>query len=509
MPPEPSIGNRSPSINPSDETTPLLSYVEPAPLPESYEPDDVQDGNQDDDKDRPLPKTQVFLLCYASSVAPTAFFSIFPYINFMIERIGGVATEDVGFYSGLIESLFSATQMCVMILWGKASDRYGRKPVLVASLFGMAIATALFGLSQSLWQMMLFRCLGGVFAGTVVTVRAMLSENSTKHTQARIFSFFSFFNNMGLFLGPLIGAGLESPAEKFPSTFGRVQFWHDYPYALPNFVIAAIGLSAALTSLLFVKETLPVDSDKRHSESSMSIWKLLKYPGVTPVLLIYNYAMLLAYTFTAVFPVAQYTPIHLGGFSLTPGLIAFCTALNGVSQAIWLLIAFPILHKRLGTGRLLWLCAFAWPFLFVFFPIYNFLLRQGYETLFWATGPVMLAIFCGVSMAFSEFLVYSFLSTLLIRKPAAVQLALNDISPSPETLGTLNAVALAAQSGIRSVAPAVATSIFAVGVKYHILWGQLFWLFQIVLACGLFFFLRRLPAKARGDVKPKQQNFGA
>lgn len=127
MPPSPSIGKSSASsINPSDETTPLLSYVEPAPIPESHDPDDnssnVQDGNQrgvDEDEDRPLPKAQVFLLCYSSCVAPTAFFSIFPYINFMIEKVGGVATEDVGFYSGLIESLFSATQMCVMILWGK------------------------------------------------------------------------------------------------------------------------------------------------------------------------------------------------------------------------------------------------------------------------------------------------------------------------------------------------------------------------------------------------------
>ena len=76
--------------------------------------------------------------------------------------------------------------------------------MLVVSLFGMTIATVLVGMSQSLWQMMLFRCLGGVFAGTVVTVRAMLSENSTKQTQARIFSFFSFSNNMGIFLGPLI-----------------------------------------------------------------------------------------------------------------------------------------------------------------------------------------------------------------------------------------------------------------------------------------------------------------
>jgi hypothetical protein len=37
----------------------------------------------------------------------------------MIEKVGNVEKEDVGFYSGLIESLFSATQMCVMIFWGK------------------------------------------------------------------------------------------------------------------------------------------------------------------------------------------------------------------------------------------------------------------------------------------------------------------------------------------------------------------------------------------------------
>lgn len=96
-----------------------------------------------------------------------------------------------------------------------------------------------------------------------------------------------------------------------------------------------------------------------------------------------------------------------------------------------------------------------------------------------------------------------------MRTPAAVQLALNDISPSPETLGTLNAIALAAQSGIRSVAPAAATSIYAVGVKYHILGGQLYWLVQTILACGLFLFLRKLPARARGDVKPKSMDTSA
>jgi hypothetical protein len=113
------------AVKPDDETTPLLTQVEPAPIADdSVDPwrpaDNIED--EDEDKDKPLPKTQIFLLCYTVCVAPISFFSIFPYINFMIERVGNVDTEDVGFYSGLIESLFSATQMCVMILWGKVSS---------------------------------------------------------------------------------------------------------------------------------------------------------------------------------------------------------------------------------------------------------------------------------------------------------------------------------------------------------------------------------------------------
>jgi len=58
--------------------------------------------------------------------------------------------------------------MLVMISWGRAADRFGRKPILVMSLVGVTIATAIFGLSKAVWQMIAFRCLAGVFAGTVV-----------------------------------------------------------------------------------------------------------------------------------------------------------------------------------------------------------------------------------------------------------------------------------------------------------------------------------------------------
>jgi hypothetical protein len=155
--------------------------------------------------------------------------------------------------------------------------------------------------------------------------------------------------------------------------------------------------------MLFVKETLHIHGDrKKTAKSNMSTRELIKYPGVMRVLVVYNYVMLMAFTFTAVFPVAQYTPIDMGGLGFTTELIAACTALNGASQAAWLLIVFPILHKRIGTGRVLWLCASAWPVLFVVGPVYNILLRYGHTTVFWATGPPIIVLASGVSMAFSK-----------------------------------------------------------------------------------------------------------
>ncbi len=66
------------------------------------------------------------------------------------------------------ESLFSLTQMVLMIPWGWAADYWGRKPILVSSLAGVAIATAIFGLCKTIWQMIVFRCFAGLFAGTIV-----------------------------------------------------------------------------------------------------------------------------------------------------------------------------------------------------------------------------------------------------------------------------------------------------------------------------------------------------
>ena len=300
--------------------------------------------------DTPIPTAQILLLCWARTVEPIAFFSIFPFINQMVRDNGGLDDADVGFYSGLIESLFSLTQMLVMIAWGRAADRFGRKPVLVVSLAGVSVATAAFGFAQTIWQMILVRCVAGVFAGTIVTIRTMLAEHSTAKTQARVFAWFSVGGNVGILVGPLLGGALANPAKQYGGAFRDMPFFQQYPYALSTIVTGTLGAIAALTTAVLVKETLsPAAKKKQQTDSKAgSTWSLLKAPGVGMVLYLYGHVMLLAFAYTAVAPVAWFTPVAIGGLGFSELQISLFMALNGFAQAIWLLLVFPRVQRRLS-----------------------------------------------------------------------------------------------------------------------------------------------------------------
>jgi MFS family permease len=380
--------------------------------------------------------------------------------------------------------------MFVMIFWGRAADRFGRKPVLVVSLAGVSFATALFGMAKTIWQMILFRCLAGVFAGTIVTIRTMISEHSTAKTQARAFSWFAFTGNLGIFAGPLLGGALADPARQYPGTFGNVRFFLDYPYALPSIVVGVMGLSAFVVTALFAEETLVKRPSASGSASSneeaaatkpkeFSTRELSKSPGVPMVLYTYGHIMLLAYSYTAVVPVFWATKVHLGGLGFTPLEISLMMGLSGLSQSIWILLIFPPLHHRIGTNGVLRACGIAYPFFCAVYPLFNALLRidtPASVTAFWIVAPTLLALGCGVSMSFT-----------------AIQLALNDVSPSPATLGTLNALGLAVSSGVRSFAPALSTSLFALGARTQWLDGYAIWALMTVVALGFTVVSRYMP----------------
>lgn len=84
---------------------------------------------------------------------------------------------------------------------------------------------------------------------------------------------------------------------------------------------------------------------------------------------------------------------------------------------------------------------------------------------------------------------------------AGVQLALNDVSPSPDTLATLNAMALTLTSATRTVGPIAFTSLFAAGARSQFLDGYLVWLVLIAVALVGTVSMRWYPQEAEGRLE--------
>ncbi|KAJ5246727.1 hypothetical protein N7468_001710 [Penicillium chermesinum] len=366
--------------------------------------------------------------------------------------------------------------------------------VLAFSLFGVTVATGLFGFAKTIPQMILFRCLAGVFAGTIVTVRTMIAEHSTPKTQARAFSWFAFAGNLGIFLGPLIGGALADPAHQYPDTFGNVELFLRFPYALSSLVIALISATAAVFTALFVRETLvkePETTAESNEESAsdtpvksvnLSTTELLKSPGVAIVLYVYLHTMVLANAFTAIIPVFWYIPPKLGGFGFSARQISLMMGLNGFAQASWLLLIFPVLARRVGSDGVMRICGIAYPIFFMCNPAASALLRINTEvstTAFWVFAPIALALGSGVAMSFT-----------------AIQLSLNNISPSPRVLGTLNALALTGSCVVRAFIPALFTTLFALGARTQFLRGYAIWVLMSLIAGGFAIVVRYLPESA-------------
>lgn len=90
--------------------------------------------------------------------------SIFPYIYYMVEDFG-VPENDISFYAGMVTSAFTFAEFSTGMLWGRLSDKIGRKPVLLTGLAGTALSVLAFGFAPNIWVALVARALGGLLNG--------------------------------------------------------------------------------------------------------------------------------------------------------------------------------------------------------------------------------------------------------------------------------------------------------------------------------------------------------
>lgn len=164
-----------------------------------------------------------------------------------------VPEKEVASWAGISSAVFAISQAVAGVFWGRASDRWGRKYVVLFDLSFSFFATLVFGFSKSLMLMITARVLAGLSGGGVGIIRTTVAELvPQKELQPRAFSIMPLIYTIGGIFGPAIGGILANPAKTYPEIFGKSNFFKIYPYALPNLALGFFFLIGIVTGFLFL-----------------------------------------------------------------------------------------------------------------------------------------------------------------------------------------------------------------------------------------------------------------
>jgi MFS family permease len=101
---------------------------------------------------------------------------------------------------------FTAAQLLSAPLWGRFSDKYGRRPALLVGLGAAAIAYVVFAFANSIWLLLLSRVVQGAGGGTVGVIQAYVADSTEPQYRAKALGWLSAATNLGVALGPPLGS---------------------------------------------------------------------------------------------------------------------------------------------------------------------------------------------------------------------------------------------------------------------------------------------------------------
>ncbi len=121
-----------------------------------------------------------------------------------------------GFIVGVLVSSYALAQLISAPVWGRVSDRYGRRPALLMGLVFSAVAYVVFSYAASIWVLLLSRLIQGAGGGTTGVIQAYVADATEPENRARSLGWISAATNVGVAIGPVLGSltfawGKEAP----------------------------------------------------------------------------------------------------------------------------------------------------------------------------------------------------------------------------------------------------------------------------------------------------------
>ncbi len=237
---------------------------------------------------------------------------VLPILPFYARDFGASGLE-----IGLLYSVYSLVQLFMAPLWGRVSDRIGRRPVLILGLLGSVLAYLIFARAGSLEMLFLSRIVGGVGGSTIPVAQAYIADVTPQETRAGNMGLIGAAFGFGFVIGPMLGAILSGVTPGSP--------------AAPGYTAAAICAVNTLAAILFLPESRPRRADRRTLRFNLPA-SLRLVASSRQILLILTVYLAITVAFSTLQPTLS--PLASERFLMGPRQAGYLFALLGVVSGI-------------------------------------------------------------------------------------------------------------------------------------------------------------------------------
>lgn len=182
---------------------------------------------------------------------------IIPVMPFYAKEMGASPTE-----LGFLMAIYSFMQLLFAPMWGRVSDRIGRKPVMMIGILGLSISFLLMAISTELWMLFVARVIGGILSSAnMPTAMAYVADITTEEDRGKGMGIIGAATGLGFIFGPAVGG-----------IFSKTSL------GLPFYVAGASSLLTFFLVMLVLKESLAPENRNIRSRKKESFGQALKGP---------------------------------------------------------------------------------------------------------------------------------------------------------------------------------------------------------------------------------------
>ena len=221
--------------------------------------------------------------------------------------------------------------------WGRLSDKYGRKPLLISTISGNCLCYLALAFAPNVAAAFVIRFLGGMASGNGAVIQGYIADVTPPERRARMLSRQGAAWNVGIIVGPAVGGAFAH------TDIGPIGF------RIPLFIAAGLSAVAVIGIVLFIRESKVRDRSISHRPSRWSaIGEAVRHPVIGRLMLL---TFLVGFAFTGI--ESTFGLWSQARFGWGPRQISVCFAAVGVVAATTQFFITGPLSERFGEGRML------------------------------------------------------------------------------------------------------------------------------------------------------------